>query len=581
MSDLDFARGLIDAGMPVFVAPANGEGFSFPGSWQTSQCTPRVLDAWKPGDALCAVTGVSLDVLDVDPRHGGDLTLARWRRDGLLPKVYAEVGTPGGGVHLYVARLRIPKTSEGGIDVQAGDDTGRGRGFVFIPPTVRGHGGYRVATLGLEAFGQDEASGSALLASLHNRPKEAAGDPYGTPDNELGVPVPHGQHDRAGARFAARLAAQGVIWPYARVLLEARCRDFVGADPAHPFTPRDLERWWKGAHDKFAPAALQEGALDIPATWQVQDRWWEGPGEDPPSALLRADGKGLLYAGKVNSIIGPSESGKSWLALLAVMQHPGQVTFVDFESDGPSIAGRLRQMGLPQERLEQIRYLRPDEAYTGRGVGPADLVVVDGLNTFYSLHGVDYIDTVEVTRFHKRVLEPWADLGVCVVVIDHTTKNRGPGQGSGAIGSQAKRATVTGASLLVRMTESFGRKRLGKATVFVDKDRPGYVRGLQCEDDSVAQLIVDDRYASTTVELDASPWVAKEFVVQDQAVARHAAIQRALADGPLSLRRLAELVGRDRNRLDSDLEELESRGLLRRTPGPRRSMLHEWVGESE
>lgn len=112
--------------------------FEFPRGWQTFEPDPSALDNWQPGWAVCAVTGVQFDVIDVDPRNGGDVSLAALREANVLPPVYGEVQTPSGGVHLYIARTGFRKGSPAeGIDLQAGDSNGKGRGFVFIPPTIR------------------------------------------------------------------------------------------------------------------------------------------------------------------------------------------------------------------------------------------------------------------------------------------------------------------------------------------------------------------------------------------------------------------------------------------------------------
>lgn len=316
-------------------------------------------------------------------------------------------------------------------------------------------------------------------------------------------------------------------------------------------------------------------------SWLPQPNpWWAGPGEIAPTYLTRHDGRALLYAGKVNSIIGPSEQGKSWLALLATLQalrDGKEVTYVDFESDGSSIGGRLRQMGATDRELAKLRYVQPDARYQTMDMA-SDLITVDGLNGFYGLHGVDYNSTVEVTQFNRVVFVPWATAGSCVNLIDHTPKNTQPGQGAGAIGSQAKRAVITGASLKLTMTTAFGRGRLGKATVFVDKDRCGHVRGLQCDDGSVAELIADD-VNGTKVALTGSPWVAKEANNQNRQVTMDREFARALAGGPLSREGLADnlSMGSSHTRFRDNLARLIADGRITATKVGR-ATTHTWVG---
>lgn len=310
--------------------------------------------------------------------------------------------------------------------------------------------------------------------------------------------------------------------------------------------------------------------------------WGDGPGEAPPCYLTRSDGRALLYEAKVNSIIGPSEQGKSWIALFAVKQAIAAgkyVEYIDLESDGGSIAGRLTQMGVPRNDIyKHVAYVQPDARYLpGYRTPHGHLVVVDGLNALYGIHGVDYNSSTEVTQLHNLIFKPWADAGRCVVIIDHTPKNTQPGQGAGAIGSQAKRATISGVSLKVQMTEAFGRKRLGKATVFVDKDRPGHVRGLQADDASVAQLVVDDTMG-TMVTLGPSPWVAKAHARQDRQVSLDKEFANALALGPLSRTGLADnlSMGAVDSRFRDNLQRLIHEGRIR-TEKVGKNVMHSWV----
>ena len=139
------ARKLADLGVPFFLARLDRQGNPIPPrGWQNTEPgdpSHTAIDAWKPGLALCAVTGVVFDVLDIDPRNGGRESFEKL--DGLLgdagPVVYGRVATPSGGHHLWIAGLGIRKLTGllPGIDLQCGDTDGEGRGFVFMPPTVR------------------------------------------------------------------------------------------------------------------------------------------------------------------------------------------------------------------------------------------------------------------------------------------------------------------------------------------------------------------------------------------------------------------------------------------------------------
>lgn len=135
---LDVARALAAAGIPIFLAPADpgsSTGFRLPSRWQETQADPRAADAWQPGMALAAVMGHGLDLLDVDPRSGGDVEAL----NGNTPMSYAAAFTPSGGVHSFIRSLGLRSRDNvlPGIDVKAGAPDGSGRGFAFIAPTVR------------------------------------------------------------------------------------------------------------------------------------------------------------------------------------------------------------------------------------------------------------------------------------------------------------------------------------------------------------------------------------------------------------------------------------------------------------
>ena len=69
ITDLDIAKAMAAAGIPIFVAHPNSSplGFRLPDSWQTTTPNPRYVDAWRPGMALCAVMGCGLDLVDSTP----------------------------------------------------------------------------------------------------------------------------------------------------------------------------------------------------------------------------------------------------------------------------------------------------------------------------------------------------------------------------------------------------------------------------------------------------------------------------------------------------------------------------------
>lgn len=134
---LAVARMLVKAGVPMFLAqedPYSKLGHKLPFGWETNEPDVSIVDAWRPGYALCAVTGHTFDLVDVDPRAGGSETSIQ------MPHVYLTAETPSGGRHHFIRTLGVSSLDgkvAPGIDVKSGTEDGAGRGFAFIAPTVR------------------------------------------------------------------------------------------------------------------------------------------------------------------------------------------------------------------------------------------------------------------------------------------------------------------------------------------------------------------------------------------------------------------------------------------------------------
>jgi hypothetical protein len=234
-------------------------------------------------------------------------------------------------------------------------------------------------------------------------------------------------------------------------------------------------------------------AAERPRTsWYFRDLGRVLSGDEPditPEVLRRTDDAALFYPGRVNGLIGESESGKTWVALLAVAQALADgrpVLYLDFEDSAAGIIGRLKALGVTDEQLARFAYVDPDE-----GLGQdqqidltevlaehqPDLVVTDGFNAAMTLLGLNLESNTDATRFAQKLLKPLSATGATVVYIDHVPKNK-DNQSKGGIGAQAKRAMTTGCALRVEVTQEFGRGMTGRLRLVVDKDRPGLVRAV-------------------------------------------------------------------------------------------------------
>jgi putative DNA primase/helicase len=98
--------------------------------------------------------GGSVAVVDVDPRNGSDIEKTRQLLDGLNVRIFAEIATPSGGRHFYIAgHPELPSTSN--LDGWPGIDILSYGKLVFLPGTQRpkyGGVGYGVIFDDLEAL---------------------------------------------------------------------------------------------------------------------------------------------------------------------------------------------------------------------------------------------------------------------------------------------------------------------------------------------------------------------------------------------------------------------------------------------
>jgi hypothetical protein len=375
--------------------------------------------------------------------------------------------------------------------------------------------------------------------------------------------------------------------------------NLVTADPVDSPTC-DCDGQITGLVVREATTGPAEQAL--PAPEAEHTTWWPvdlqavltGVGGQPlPVMLLRTDGSALLYRGKVNGLLGESESGKTWVALLATAQvllGGGVVVYLDFEDAPAGIVERLRALGVPDEALARLHYIGPDEtlhqaasedlAATLAAAQP-DLIVVDGFNAAMTLLGLEINDNGDATKFSQKLLSPLAATGATVLYVDHIPKAR-EGRGKGGIGAQAKRAMTTGCALLVEILEPFGRGMNGRIHLTVDKDRPGHVRALSAAAREVGTMVLESDRESGAVNARIVPPDTATPVQRatGQRVQLKEAISAWLATAPekTSRRACLDAVPGDDHAVGTALQEMVEDGFVRRVDlGLGRGFVHELI----
>lgn len=207
---------------------------------------------------------------------------------------------------------------------------------------------------------------------------------------------------------------------------------------------------------------------------------------DRPEPTIGCFGSGcLFYAGRINSVHGDSTGGKTWTALVTAkqeMERGEAVVYVDLEDTAAGVVSRLLfDLGVaPEVVAERFVYLHPDERLTpgaARGLAALldarrpSLVVVDSTGEALAIEGANPNADEEVARWFRLLPRLAVRYGAAVLLLDHATK--AGNNDLWPIGSQRKRAAVTGAAYLQKVATPFGKDQDGKAVLVCAKDRHG------------------------------------------------------------------------------------------------------------
>lgn len=258
----------------------------------------------------------------------------------------------------------------------------------------------------------------------------------------------------------------------------------------HTADDTDLDTIYTRAYEALDQAIADHGpTTPQPTTWTPVNLTQVLAGEyldPPPTMLTRTDGIPLLYDHAVHVIAGESESGKTWLTLLAATQlltTSETVTFIDFEDRADRVVGRLLALGAtPTQIRDHFHYIRPDRPLddTGRHqLAPhlpgSRLVILDGVTEAMTMHGLDLNSNADAATFYGLLPRWIADHGPGVALIDHVVKDKEK-QDRFALGAQHKMAGIDGVQYIVKMIQPFARGKRGLAQIRIGKDRPGHVR---------------------------------------------------------------------------------------------------------
>lgn len=264
---------------------------------------------------------------------------------------------------------------------------------------------------------------------------------------------------------------------------------------------------------------------------------------DPPTpdVMRTSTGRHLFYSGRVNAVQGESGSGKSWIALAACHEQiaDGRHTlYVDLEDHAASVVARLIALDVSRDDIaEHLHYVQPGRSWTMdagdylAGIITAHdvaLVVIDSTGEAMANDGVEQNDDGPVAQWMRRLPRALANLGPCVLLVDHVVKDKEK-RGLFAIGSQRKRAAIDGAAFLLEARISPAKGTTGRLTLTNAKDRNGYWQ----QGEKAADVTVRSDGETVEIELEGhdpgEPWrptVLMERITEHLAVVGEASTNK-------------------------------------------------------
>ena len=310
-------------------------------------------------------------------------------------------------------------------------------------------------------------------------------------------PAPEGErHERA--RDLAYLLRQRVDYEIAALAMRAwfaAVEQPPAASGHYPWS--DAERalrdaYGKAAEERFPVPDAGDGNREPdeePLYADVASLLATGPIEPPkPTVLARRDGHCLFYEGRVNVLIGDSEAGKTFVgtaALAETLLAGGSALVVDADHNTvQAIIGDLMRFGVPAEVLSDLsrfRYTDAEDASRLRQVitdakkWKPEIALIDCVGEVMAMFGLNSNSPDDYTHMHATILKPLAAKGITVVAVDHPPKSP-DSKALGASGTHAKKRTVGGTALRVKVDQQFTPKKGGSCWLTIHKDRHGGLR---------------------------------------------------------------------------------------------------------
>lgn len=204
---------------------------------------------------------------------------------------------------------------------------------------------------------------------------------------------------------------------------------------------RHFQRAITGDLVKDVRAVMQAGGLAAEDVLFPDSEWFEKQlstdvVNESPDVLKTTSGRGLFYRGRTNLVVGPRNSGKTFVAILAaieILSEGGSVFYADLEDTFQAWRGRFYTLGYPEidDAVRNGRAIWTPLTSVSSAVmdivvskaSKFDLAVFDVWNRLVVAVGGDPNNAAsEIDFLYGNLFSPIARAGSCVVVLDHPAK---------------------------------------------------------------------------------------------------------------------------------------------------------------
>lgn len=507
MSSVDTALSLAKLGWHVF--PCTDEGLPL-AKWGTEATTDRAtIKGWFKRDERigvhCGRSG--LVVVDLDRKGGKDGFASLKKAGRKLPVTFHYTSRSGNGEHhLYAAPAGEDLTTDTNVVGMIGVDIRSGVGMILYSgpaltesPTL--------APAPKWAVVHKKAATYSGAASLEEWLTDERSPEPSAQSLKLAEAVP--------LRGIVNAELLGIITPLVSSLMFGNGRSKAFGIAHERYTRNFRDPKYGDAFDQAWTKAIGrveadwDAVMQAPATKYKPKAVYEPDGDDlddlyvDVAAVLsgshrrakatvakRTDGQALFYRGKVNTLMGDPESGKTLIAACIaadVLADGGRVLWLDLDHNGGSDMVLLLQgFGvLPSVLMDRAKFRIASEVLGDRedvlrAVADAaqwgpDYVVIDSVGELLPMFGASSDSADDFTSVNRQVASRLATQGACVVSIDHMAKGH-DSRAYGASGTMAKKRAANGAYYEVQTVIPFTPSGGGRADLRIVKDRPGNVR---------------------------------------------------------------------------------------------------------